>query len=244
MITCELNGRLGNQMFQIAATIGTAVKHGVPYSIPKATLNNWFPVYFNHLPEHHLGITRKIKTYIEPESRYREISYSSGTLRLNGYFQSYKYFEHCLPEVRQAFNLPQFLAQDFVSVHIRRGDYLTNPDFAVLGMEYYSNAITYFAEKGHRQFIVFSDDITWCKRNITEAIYPGCRILYSEQYTEVQDMGRMACCGHHIVANSSFSVMAAILSLNVNKIVVCPSLWFKGRNQDMLPPEWLIFKNE
>lgn len=52
MITCELNGRMGNQMFQIAAVIGTALKYGVPYSIPKRTLNDLFPVYFTY-PNHH-----------------------------------------------------------------------------------------------------------------------------------------------------------------------------------------------
>lgn len=232
---------MGNQMFQIAATIATALKYNVPYSIPQKALNDWFPVYFNHLP--FIPHSGKMYSHHETKPEYEEIKYEGRTLKLNGYFQSYKYFQDYLSEIREAFNLPMFLSQNFVSVHVRRGDYLTNPDFPVLGLQYYYDAISFFIEKGNKWFIIFSDDIPWCKKNINEDLYNDCRILYSEGYTEVQDMGRMACCGNNITSNSSFSVMAALLNINPDKIVVAPQTLFKNANKDMIPENWIRINN-
>lgn len=247
MITCVLKERLGNQMFQIAATIATAVNYGVPYSIPKETLNNWFPAYFKHLPESDLGLKRKIKTYTEREYKYQPIPYSSGTLRLDGYFQSYKYFELCPHEIMQAFEPITSCTQDlsrFVSIHVRRGDYLTNPEFAVLELGYYRAAIEYFQAMGFSKFYVFSDDMKWCVTKFNDSNFPKCEFIYSLVGTEMHDMRLMTRCAHHIIANSSFSWWGAWLNCSPRKIVIAPDTWFKNKNADMLPPEWLIFKNE
>lgn len=242
MITCILNGRLGNQMFQIAATIATALKYDVPYSIPRQTLNNWFPVYFQNLSyEPHSG---KQYTWQEEKPEYKEIIYSGRCLKLNGYFQSYKYFQEYNQDIIRTFSNFRYPYSNVVSIHVRRGDYLTNPDFSVLGMQYYFNAIDFFVKKGYYHFSVFSDHIEWCKKNINSDLYRDCTFVYFEGNSEMFDMKVMANCEHNIIANSSFSWWGAWLNTNPNKIVIAPDTWFKGKNTDMLPPEWLIFKNQ
>lgn len=243
MITCELNGRLGNQMFQIAATIGTALKYKVPYSIPQRTLNDWFPVYFTHLPyESHSG---RMYSYHEPKPEYQPIEYRGRTMKLNGYFQSYKYFEHCQEDIRKAF-APLLLEDTMerhhgaVSIHVRRGDYLQNPDFPVLSLFYYYQAITYFQQKGYTNFCVFSDDMPWCMLNINSDLYTGCAFYYG--VNDVMVNFASACtCDHHIISNGSLSWWWAFLSNNPGKEVVAPAILFKGANKDMIPAEWKRF---
>lgn len=244
MITCTLNGRLGNQMYQIAATIGTALKYNVPYSIPQNTLNDMFPVYFNHLPCP--PVPRKITSFHEQKNEYDPIKYEGGALKLTGYFQSYKYFEHCLPQVIKAFGLSYTPAsgKGFVSIHVRRGDYLSLPDFPVLPLYYYYLAIDHFRYKGYTDFKVFSDDIHWCRMNITANIFQNCRFQYSVGASEKEDMESMSSCEHNIVANSSYSIWAAMLNQNSDKIVIAPDIMFKNANKDMIPKTWIILKTE
>lgn len=242
MITCTLNGRMGNQLFQIAATIATALKYKVPYSISRKTINDLFPVYFDYLPcENHSG---RMHSHTEMKNEYEEIKYFGRTLKLNGYFQSYKYFQDYRKEILSALGFNYILLKDFVSIHVRRGDYLTNPDFTVLGIYYYHQAIEFFKEKGYKNFWVFSDDMDWCKKNIHKGIFQDCNFLYAEGEPERNDMCLMSCCEHNIIANSSFSWWGAWLNRNPDKIVVVPDTWFKNVNKDLLPPEWLKFKNE
>lgn len=242
MITCELNGRLGNQMFQIATTIATALKYNVPYSIPQRTLNDWFPVYFKHLP--FIPHSGKMYSHHETKYEYEEIKYPGRTLKLNGYFQSYKYFEDYRKEIIKAFRLAGWCKVKEVSIHVRRGDYLTNPDFSVLGIYYYYQSINFFREKGYKKFIVFSDDMDWCKKNINSELYKDCEFDYSENKSEKEDMEYMNVCEHNIISNSSFSWWAAWLNQNPDKIVVAPTTLFKNANKDMIPESWIRINNE
>lgn len=245
MITCNLNGRLGNQMFQIATTIGTAIKNDVLYSIPKKTINmDQFKPYYNHFIEH--KPTGRIITHSELKNEYQPIIYTGNTLLLNGYFQSYKYFEHCKQEIIDAFlfDYNDKEGKGIVSIHVRRGDYLELADFSVLSMYYYYQAITYFIEKGHTKFVVYSDDPTWCYKYINDQLYKGCMFYYGDGINPLWDMQQMSLCEHNIIANSSFSWWGAWLNQNHNKIVIAPDTWFKGVNKDLLPKEWIIIKNE
>jgi len=244
MITCTLQARMGNQMYQIAATIGTALKYNVPYSIPKNTLNDMFPVYFDQLPC--MPLSRKITSFHEQKNEYYPIKYDGGTLKLTGYFQSYKYFDHCLPQVIKAFGLNYNPAsgKGFVSIHVRRGDYLALPDFPVLPLYYYYLAIDHFRYKGYTDFKVFSDDMHWCRMNINSNIFQNCRFQYSVGASEKEDMESMSSCEHNIVANSSYSIWAAMLNQNPDKIVISPDTMFKNANKDMIPKTWIILKTE
>lgn len=245
-VTTKLYGRGANQAFQISTAIATALRHNVPYLIPKFTGGD--PVYFNHLnltefkPEEHR--VRHIERERRP--RYEKIRYRPA-MQLDGYWQCFKHFEDFRSEILEAFKWEWELKKGIVSIHVRRGDYVNNTAFPLLADTYYRQAVEYFKERGYDKFMVFSDDLFWCKEyfetfegNFHFVSNTSRPLNFDKEYHAVLDMELMATCEHHIVANSSFSFYAAWMNRNHDKIVVCPSLknMFSGVNRDMIPNNW------
>jgi len=107
-----------------------------------------------------------------------------------------------------------------VSLHIRRGDYLRTQDHhPVCSLDYYMDALSKFRDKEYK-FIVFSDDVDWCRNNFNEDF------IFTEGNTDYEDMWLMSLCDHNIIANSSFSWWGAWLNDNPNKRVIAPKKWF------------------
>jgi hypothetical protein len=130
-----------------------------------------------------------------------------------------------------------------ISLHIRMGDYATNPShFPPVTMEYVRKAINcmpYLESPSFpdqimpfKKIIVFSDDIEYCKKNLELLRTPSTWFEYCEEKDEFKSLSLMASCSHHIIANSSFSWWGAFLGHNPDKIVVCPSYknWFGPEN--------------
>lgn len=232
MITCRFLGRLGNSMFQIAATIQYAKRYGFPWAVMvsdsgrpwESGILKCFPnlpkfdppfrlPYYNEHPNTNClihGVHYDVCHY-----DYHEIPFMGNNLCLLGFFQSLKYFENVQDEVKETFKLAHVPGyEDYVSIHVRRGDYVQySGSFPPITMEYINKALVYFPGKKR---LVFSDDIAWCKTNIQDA-------EFSEGLGELQDLTLMASCGHHIIANSSYSWWGAYLGHNPNKVIVCPS---------------------
>lgn len=134
--------------------------------------------------------------------------------------------------------------RDIVSVHIRRGDYLSDKYRQALGdvctEMYYNRAMEYMEEKvGHCRFYFFSDDIEWVKEHYhrRNAVY-----IESNMFTKYQnwfDMCLMSFCSHHIIANSTYSWWGAWLN-PCEKIVIAPEIWARTKNfADICPAEWI-----
>ncbi len=129
----------------------------------------------------------------------------------------------------------QIQAEESVSIHIRRGDYL-NPDVqAVYGGictdDYYDKAIKQMQENhpGCR-FYVFSNDTEWVRDNLhidNMHIVEG-----SDEEHGYRDMYLMSLCKHNILANSSFSWWGAWLNTNPDKDVIGPSIWIHREGFD------------
>ncbi len=173
---------------------------------------------------------------------------------LDGYFQSEKYFIDYTDAIRQDFSLKGPLGEaadsiaaqirsgaNTISLHVRRGDYLKESDFkGIANQEYYANAVKYVTEKvSHPQFFIFSDDIEWCKENLS---LPADSVFVSN--SDLKDYGElvlMSLCKHHIIANSSFSWWGAWLGSNPEKIVVAPKQWSNNHEnwyRDIIPATW------
>lgn len=243
MVTTTLVGRYGNQCFQIAAAIGYARKHNMEYCIPEKSLdpNVWqtwfkFPVVD----------FEPAKVYKERRHCYTEIP-KFDDVRLEGYFQTEKYFEHCRDEVVKVFSTEEKqIFKETASVHVRRGDYLLHPHlFPVLPSKYYQKAILHLRQNSIENFLVFSDDIEWCRKEFTLEKY-GTNFYFIENGCEHADINDMSACEHNIISNSSFSWWGAYLNQNPNKIVVAPmhQKWFGRHNRhlitkDILPKEWI-----
>jgi hypothetical protein len=215
----------------------------IPY---KCDLYNAFDLTSQPVPKAYI-----YKEHIYQESKFTfepEIFNIKDNTDISGYFQSYKYFDEYRNEILKELTFKQEIVDsvkqhlpkgdNIISVHIRRGDYVANPGFENLDNGYLVNAISKFDSDAEPVFLIFSDDIEYCK----QIFGTQNRIFYSENKTPIQDMCLMSMCNHNIIANSSFSWWGAYLNQNPNKIVVAPSKWFTdGRSlEDLYPPNWII----
>lgn len=252
-------GRLGNQMFQFAALKGIARNCGYEYCIPPSNNQNEWTDHqlFNaftlknttHLNVQYIDKSRPI--VFEESFSFDEKLFNKcpDWVTLQGFFQSEKYFKHIEQEIKDDLSFrDQILIpckeiiseiNNPISLHIRRTDYITNPNHTLLDLSYYENALTLF--DSNAQVLVFSDDYKWCK---TQDIFKDDRFFISENNSNYIDMCLMTLCSGHIIANSSFSWWGAWLS-DSNK-VVAPNDWFKGSNnehldtKDLIPSEWIL----
>lgn len=176
---------------------------------------------------------------------------------LEGYWQSERYFKPIENEIRSEFvlkekpDLPnalmaeEILKSNAVSIHIRRGDYLSNPitfDYhGVCSLEYYYTAINLIAKKiSDTHFYIFSDDPKWVQQNL-KLNFPHTHVTHNQESKDYMDLWLMSLCKHHIIANSSFSWWGAWLSNNKDKIVIAPKNWFNQPDidtKDLIPDSW------
>ncbi len=179
---------------------------------------------------------------------------------LKGAWQYTTHYDDVIDEVKKdfTFKLPldkknQSLADKIkssnsVGIHVRRGDYLKYVGlYYALGKKYYSKAIDIIKERENKKEIelfVFSDDIEWCKKNLgfDNATYIDGN-FGDKNYI---DMQLMSLCKHNIIANSTFSLWAAILNDNPNKTVVAPVHFMKEERDfvsKMMPKEFVLIDN-
>lgn len=241
----KLMGGLGNYMFQISAAYSIAKRDG------KELICDYSDHMVPHKPfsEYINNIFRKIKfsngienyTHIgESGFNYNEIPKIEGNFRLNGYFQSEKYFKEIRNEILELFDLPEdikekinnkykdILKQDTCSLHIRRGNYLHLPNHhPIQTLDYYNEAINIIGLD--KTFVFFSDDINWCKENLN--FIPN-KFFISEN-EDYEDMYLMSLCNHNIIANSTFSWWGAWLNKNETKKVIAPKKWFGVSNSHL-----------
>jgi hypothetical protein len=132
-----------------------------------------------------------------------------------------------------------------VSVHVRRGDYVTDANInsihGVCDLDYYKRALAYIVEQvSSPHFFIFSDDMDWVRENLP---IPGHPVYYVDHNgaKDYEDLRLMYSCKHHIIANSSFSWWGAWLNDDSGKIVIAPANWFKSTytNNDLVPDRWI-----
>lgn len=177
---------------------------------------------------------------------------------IEGFFQSEKYFEEYMKEIREDFKFIKPLSEksqeikhkikntNSVGVHIRRGDYLlkhNNKVHWICDLNYYHQALKYLQTKEKNlTFFFFSDDI-----NRTKEKFKLKNSLFIDRNTGInswQDMCLMGHCKHNIIANSSFSWRGAWLNSNPKKIIIAPKKWFadiKLQNPTLIPNTWICF---
>ena len=255
-------GRLGNQMFQYASLKGIARNRGCDYCIPNHNQVIKDPYGFDmkielFYPFKMSGVSpRNIKLLDlgyapvaeEKHFHFDELLFNMcpDEISLAGYFQSEKYFKHIEDEIRVDFSFKDEILEpckemigsigEVISLHVRRTDYLTNPNHTILGLDYYEQALNKFYDTS--SVFVFSDDPEWCKE---QELFSGDRFMISESGDQYVDLCLMSLCKQHIIANSSYSWWGAWLSGSDN--VVAPVRWFGVNNsdkntKDLIPERW------
>jgi hypothetical protein len=241
------SGRLGNQMFKYAALRGIAAYHNFDFSIP---FSDGKDEWNDHQLLNIFNLSEKLKIeHNETSLNVKEKGYAfdpelfylcSDGVDLDGYFQTEKYFKHIKDKILNDFTfkfIPNLPTENYISIHVRRGDYLHQTNHhPVCDVEYYNEAISLINENLPK--IIFSDDIEWCKDNIKAD-------FYSENTKNYEDLYLMTRAKHNVIANSSFSWWGAWLNQNPDKIVVAPKNWFGPGYahldvSDLIPEEWKV----
>ena len=197
--------------------------------------------------------------FAESGSSYMEsISKLPGSAYLDGFWQSERYFSQIRNVLLEEFQPTQNLSEtnqkllsqientNSISLHFRRGDYVTNKEannyHGLINLSYYQNAVERVAEKvKDPEFFVFSDDPDWVKENF-KISFPIHFISENTGSKAIFDLLLMSKCKHNIIANSSFSWWGAWLNTNEEKQVIAPKNWFKdpsAKNVDLLPSSWI-----
>jgi hypothetical protein len=165
---------------------------------------------------------------------------------LFGYFQSWRYFagiEHLLrDEIRLDSRMldresaewaKQLTDSCSVAIHIRRTDYIGNPNTDICGENYYRKAIARIRGSiSNPAFFVFSDDPEWCRKTFAESDFRVVNCAASRT-DPLNDMHLMSLAQHHIIANSSYSWWAAWIGKKENQRVLAPDPWLVGIRSPM-----------
>jgi hypothetical protein len=197
---------------------------------------------------------------IEPNFKHDKniCNYRSKNVYFEGYWQCEKYFvdyrKIIIKEIRNfsllstisQYYLNEILKNNSVSIHIRRGDYISNDEtFSFHGIcdnKYYNTAIELLETKiNNPHFFVFSDDIDY-----VEKMYPTNKnyTIVKKIPNDYEEIILMSACKNHIIANSSFSWWGAWLNPSEYKIVIAPKKWFQNKDMqqqtaDLIPHNWI-----
>jgi len=238
-------GRFGNQMFQYAALRGIAANRNTSFCLPlydhdvNDGLGNMLRTElfdcFNMETVSQLNIQSidssrpfaSEETFNFNEKLFNECP---DWVSLWGFFQSEKYFKNVEEIIRKDFTFKDEILDpckemmdnvegQIIGLHIRRTDFLTNPNHNFVGLEYYKKALENFDDSTN--VLVLSDDPQWCHE---QSLFQDDRFMISDSESGYIDMCLMSMCTDFIIANSTFSWWAAWLG-NRGK-VIAPSNWF------------------
>lgn len=220
----ENYGRLGNQLFQIATVFSHAKKNSFDYGFKNWKYNEYLKTPLPYF------IGECLSTHREKDPfTYNEIP-NINSINLLGYYQNEKYFNQYKDSLNKLFEpsdkvkeilkdeLSYYVGQRITAIHVRRGDYLKLPlHHPIPSVDYYLSSMESL-KKITDVFMVFSDDIEWCKNNFSDDV------IFSETKDEFIDLYKMSMCDNFIISNSSFSWWGSYLNNN-NPVVIAPDPW-------------------
>ncbi len=270
MIVTQLLGGLGNQFFQYAAGRCLAHRLNTELKIYLGALDknldsharyrlDEFNIVENIASEEEMQRVKANNYIEEPPYGFNMVDFipavmnSPNNTYLAGFWQSEKYFIEIADIIRREFTLKAIgknalkwlekirNAECTVSLHVRRGDYLSSWTvnlFGAMPLVYYYDCIDSLKKFYPRMTIfIFSDGIDWGKRNLmfdmpTEFV-EGCE-------RDVDEMFLMSQCRHNIISNSTFSWWGAWLNPRPDKKIFAPAVWLRkhGYNTIIIPDSW------
>ncbi len=284
ILSCKLMGGLGNQLFQIFATISLALSTGKVFLFPYSdilTTGMTRPTYWHTLLDGLLNNTTWKRTETDnprifslPQIGEKGFEHDDMVLIrvnlekkpacLNGYFQTYKYFEKHYDTIihqiglrakqeviRNKTTLMNGEIRPTVSLHFRLGDYISKQSHhPIMSIKYFMGALTRIIDQlGTDNFRVIyfgeKDDETTIKIciQILEKKFPNLEFVKADLDEDWEQMLLMSLCDHNVIANSSFSWWGAYFNANKNKIVCYPTNWFgpalSHDTKDLCPPSWV-----
>lgn len=200
------------------------------------------------------------QTLIREESKVFDplVLAAQGDICLYGRWQSEEYFADIEDDVRTTFKFryplegeaetlaEKIVAVNSVSLHVRRGDYVTFKNveqrMGATDIAYYDRAANYIGERFTApHFFVFSDDIQWCKTNVAIPFPTTFVDDTSSGPKAAFHLELMSLCKHNVITNSTFSWWGAWLNKNSEKVVIAPKRWYTdpSLNETIVPEAWI-----
>lgn len=264
VITCRLMGGLGNQLFQIFATISYALEHGFEFeftnaeTLPYGTVR---PTHWNDLlqelkPFTKLQYDSNYKLYSEPEYSYNKLPDFTQDTMICGYFQSEKYFSEyfddimCLTGINEQRDQINAQAQSYdLAIHFRITNYREIEEIhPVQKGEWYQKAYSLCQDSTPelKRVLVFCqpEDQEEVNNIINQYLQPISRDdvrfeMISATIPAWKQMLMMSCCPRLIIPNSTFSWWAAYISGSCDVWHPDYQDWygpaFKGDAKDLIP---------
>lgn len=242
------NGRLGNQLFQIAGTLGLANTFQMPANFPNWSYSPYFSIP-HHLFSNQGGVPASVLATQLPK-RHRI------------YLQDFRLFQSIASTIRTYFSPSPTMKQrliekyssllkipDKTAVHIRRTDFTQmQASYVSLGLAHYEFAMRHLKnEFPTTEFLIFSDDIEWCRKNfqadlhfVSQAIpfELNAQGLPSGNSFDADELFLMSQCEHHICSNSTYAWWSAFLSDDPHPII--PANWYGPDMNDMSMDQLLV----
>jgi len=244
VVSCIIRDRIGNNLFEIATTVGLALRNKC---IP--IFENWaYSEFFDWDLTFDSELEKSIpwNVHVERCFHYYPIQ-CEHNLKISGHFQSYKHFPEdvILYKFKPKQAITDYIMNKYknlmktrtTSIHVRRGDYVNNWNYHQVGIDYYKRAVESLSKETDN-FVVFSDDINWCKSAMN---FPNTRFIQGEE--DYVDLFMMSMCNNNIITNSTFSWWGAFLNKNDGKKIIAPNKWFGAGlrhydSKDIIPPVW------
>ena len=254
-IVVRMAGGIGNQLFQYAAARAASLRLGTDLlldirGLQSDRLRSYYLSEFKisgRIISDEIEVDADLRRYEERSYHYDEAfeSIGPGTL-LIGYFQSERYFSDYGGRIRADIepSAPPSAGFDVwaaairssalpVSVHVRRGDFVSNPQTAefhgICSGKYYRRALDVIGGlvSAAPDYFVFSDDRSEARELF--GFRPDITLVETDLGRPWEDLILMSLCRHHVMANSSFSWWGAWRDRSVDKIVVAPRYWVAPR---------------
>ncbi|KQB41579.1 alpha-1,2-fucosyltransferase [Flavobacterium aquidurense] len=245
-------GNLGNQLFQIASTIGIAVQTKQEFSFLDWKYQDYFK---NKLPLLQTNFSN-FKTIEEKEYSYYDRALGTDNYDIEGWLQSERYFDKQLTKYYFEFsqNLIDKLKTKYrevfqkrtILISIRRGDFVNHPDYIQLSIKYYLNSlIHFFPDWESCNLVVLSDDIKYCKFHFSFLK----NAFFGDGLSEVEQLCLGTLCDDFIISNSTFSWWSAWLGEKEDSKIIRPFKNFDGlksielNDKDYFPERWIKYNH-
>ncbi len=248
MVAVEIKGGLGNQLFQYAYGVNLADRNKTTLALDiswytkhfdrEFLLNYFFDV--RHSP--YSKIMKLFRRRSEKTFTFEERLFMlPNNVYVSGYFQSPLYFSPDVMDIceaiRHKLNFDAGLP-GWTAVHVRVGDFKTNPINYVLPKSYYEKA---FQELNPKGIYVVTDDIYHAK-NMFRGMFKEDNMMITSG-NPVIDLSRISAFDSVVMANSTFSWWGALTADRMNDAkVICPKKYFSDKfpqsMEDFYPPGW------
>ncbi len=245
-------GNFGNHLFQIASTIGIAIKNGHDFAFPKwkhaYCFNFKFPIYD---PKIEYQVLKEQGYY------YSDLEIKEGYYDLNGWFQSEKYFDievvkkcfefqsKIIVEIKKKYS--NALSKKNILISVRRGDFVNHPYYFQLDYRYYFlGIIKNFPDWKERNLVFTSDDITYCKNHFKFL----SNAIFVEKSNVIEQLALGSLCDDFVISNSTFSWWLAWLGEKEETRIIRPVQNFRGEfsvendDKDFFPERWDVFNSD